>query len=541
MAYEPQDPDAHGSDPEGCEPEASEPEATDFEDSEHEDAPLSRDDPFMRVITGSDTSPDLSRDIRQYLRSGGEADVHFENYDGLPAAVRRVRATAQHDMPSPPAAWDHPHLVKILSDAEDVYREEAPAGTAAEDTRRLVMEAVPGGSAADLIEARGSLPVGEAVTLLVPIAQALTHLHAHGAVHGDVSAQNVMFRADGAPVLIDPGNARSLGAAPAKSFTEGFAPAEEVADQARDVWGWGALAWFVVTGELPVAAEHRVPLPLTVKGIDERFAQLIDDCLSVDPRERPAAEELAPEVLAVQEPEPLNIDEAVRAEGRALMLTQHRPGKRAAGARLGSRLRGAKITPTTAIIGVAALGMLTVAGLMVFAGPRSQDAAQATQTTVAKPVASASSTEDAPGKQAGSSQRASEDERLTRADVEKQLKARMAALKQRDVAALDKVYTVKAAGLKSDRQMLEKMQAEKQRFAGVEMKLERVSIDTKQKKGKLASAVVEVKLKAHSIETETGRVVSREAGRTDVLDVGFKRVGRSWKIETIAAAAKPKG
>ena len=151
MAYEPQDPDAHGSDPEGCEPEASEPEATDFEDSEHEDAPLSRDDPFMRVITGSDTSPDLSRDIRQYLRSGGEADVHFENYDGLPAAVRRVRATAQHDMPSPPAAWDHPHLVKILSDAEDVYREEAPAGTAAEDTRRLVMEAVPGGSAADLI------------------------------------------------------------------------------------------------------------------------------------------------------------------------------------------------------------------------------------------------------------------------------------------------------------------------------------------------------------------------------------------------------
>ena len=58
---------------------------------------------------------DVSRDIRSYLRSGGEADVHFETRGGHPVAVRRSRQPSQEPAQAVPAAWDHPHLVKIYS------------------------------------------------------------------------------------------------------------------------------------------------------------------------------------------------------------------------------------------------------------------------------------------------------------------------------------------------------------------------------------------------------------------------------------------
>ena len=497
---------------------------------------------------------DVSRDIRSYLRSGGEADVHFETRGGHPVAVRRSRQPSQECAQSVPAAWDHPHLVKIYSGELSGIRETDDPTFEAEDARQLVMEAVPGGSAAGLLEARGVLPVGEAVTLLVPIAQALAHLHAHGAVHGDVSPQNVMFRADGAPVLIDPGNARALGAAPGTSMTAGFAPVEEESTQSRDVWGWGALAWFVLTGESPGEAKSRIPLPLLVEGIDERFAQLIDDCLAADPGERPEAADIAAEVLAVQEPEPLNIDQAIRAEGRALMLTQHRPAKAASRRRqsrraskrgrerprflLGTLLNSVRVTPQFMIVTVAVLGMLTVASLLLFLSPRSQGEAQASR--IDEPTQPTTSVKES-GPASPPSSEASRQGKLSEKEVERQLESRIDALNRRDAVALEKVYTERAEGLKSDRTMIENMRSQKHRFSGVEMRLQRVGIRTGQSDAGSATATVELTLTAHTVETESGRVVAREPERTEALEVGFKRVGRSWKIDTISAAAKQKG
>lgn len=497
---------------------------------------------------------DVSRDIRSYLRSGGEADVHFETRGGHPVAVRRSRQPSQEPAQAVPAAWDHPHLVKIYSGELSGIRETDDPTFEAEDARQLVMEAVPGGSAAGLLEARGVLPVGEAVTLLVPIAQALAHLHAHGAVHGDVSPQNVMFRADGAPVLIDPGNARALGAAPGNAMTAGFAPADERTTQSRDVWGWGALAWFVLTGESPGEAKSRIPLPLLVEGVDERFAQLIDDCLAADPGERPEAPEIAAEVLAVQEPEPLNIDPAIRAEGRALMLTQHRPAKAASRRRESRRassrgrerpsfrvralLNSVRVTPQSMIVTVAVLGMLTIASLLLFLAPRSQGEAQASR--IDEPTQPTATVKES-GPASPPSPEASRQEKLSEKEVERQLESRIDALNRRDAVALEKVYTERAEGLKSDRTMIENMRSQKHRFSGVEMRLQRVGIRTGQADTAAASAVVELTLTAHTVETESGRVVAREPERTEALEVGFKRVGRSWKIDTISAAAKQKG
>ncbi|HEY5518046.1 MAG TPA: protein kinase, partial [Cellulomonas sp.] len=67
----------------------------------------------------------------------------------------------------------------------------------------LLVDHMPGPTLAALRSARGPLSVGEAVTLAVPLADALEALHAAGLVHGDVSPANVVIGLDGRPVLVD--------------------------------------------------------------------------------------------------------------------------------------------------------------------------------------------------------------------------------------------------------------------------------------------------------------------------------------------------
>jgi hypothetical protein len=66
----------------------------------------------------------------------------------------------------------------------------------------VVFERVPNGSLAELLVLRGRLDAGEVVTIIAPLAATLERMHAAGVGHGAVDARTVLFRADGAPVLI---------------------------------------------------------------------------------------------------------------------------------------------------------------------------------------------------------------------------------------------------------------------------------------------------------------------------------------------------
>lgn len=66
----------------------------------------------------------------------------------------------------------------------------------------VVFERLPNGSLAELLALRERLDAGEVVTIVAPLAAALERMHAAGVGHGAVSARTVLFRGDGAPVLI---------------------------------------------------------------------------------------------------------------------------------------------------------------------------------------------------------------------------------------------------------------------------------------------------------------------------------------------------
>ena len=72
----------------------------------------------------------------------------------------------------------------------------------------LVFRRLQRGSLAELLTRRAALDAGEAVTILAPIATCLARLHAAGVAHGALSPTSVMFRADGAPMLIGFGRAQ---------------------------------------------------------------------------------------------------------------------------------------------------------------------------------------------------------------------------------------------------------------------------------------------------------------------------------------------
>ncbi|TJY70749.1 serine/threonine protein kinase [Arthrobacter sp. CAU 1506] len=194
----------------------------------------------------------------------------------------------------------------------------------------LLLEYAAGGSLAALVAARGPVAVGEAVTLLSPIAQALDYLHGLGVVHGDVSPGNVLFTAVGKPLLADLGVARALGSvrAPAAG-TPGFkAPSRSVAegglDPEEDVYALAAIGWFALTGRVPGATAHRPPLGALVPDVPDELVALLEEGLAEHVDQRPSAAEFARRVIRTARPEALDLTASAHPSVASQLLT--RPG-----------------------------------------------------------------------------------------------------------------------------------------------------------------------------------------------------------------------
>ncbi len=122
------------------------------------------------------------------------------------------------------------------------------------------------GSLQRLLESQGLLPADRVTALGLDVARALLFAHSEGVLHGDVTPQNVLLRASGAPVLADFGLAvlRDYQGNVASGFTPAHAAPETVRydgaiDVRTDVYGLGSTLYTALAGRPPLPARPGEP------------------------------------------------------------------------------------------------------------------------------------------------------------------------------------------------------------------------------------------------------------------------------------------
>jgi serine/threonine protein kinase/Tol biopolymer transport system component len=212
------------------------------------------------------------------------------------------------------ASLNHPHIAAIYG-----VEESAAAG------RRmpvLVLELVDGETIEDRL-ARGPIPLGEATSIAVQVAEALEAAHDRGIVHRDLKPANIKIARDGKVKVLDFGLAKALdqdgassasdpmlsptltsGPATAMGLVMGtaayMAPEQargKAVDRRADIWAFGAVLYEMLAGVRPFPGETVSDTLAAVLTAAPDWSRLPADtprsvrtllarCLEKDPRQR---------------------------------------------------------------------------------------------------------------------------------------------------------------------------------------------------------------------------------------------------------------
>jgi serine/threonine protein kinase len=186
------------------------------------------------------------------------------------------------------ARFDDPNIVRI-------FRFFELNGTA-----YLVMEYCEGGCLNDRFSVDKTLSEEAVRLLLTPLMNGLQLVHDGGVYHRDIKPDNIMFRADGTPVLIDFGAARQNLGAKSRSITTivtpGYAPLEQYSSKGKlgawtDIYSLAAVAYACLTGKRPPDATERIIddeiEPFASSASASAFLKTIDKALAVKAADRP--------------------------------------------------------------------------------------------------------------------------------------------------------------------------------------------------------------------------------------------------------------
>ncbi len=225
-------------------------------------------------------------ELRARIGRGGMGEV-FEAVD------RRLDRTVAVKVLRPELASDRRFPARLRREARTVAGLAHPGIVAVhdfgEDGERvfIVMELVAGKTLADLRRDEGLLSPARAARIGMGAAQALSHAHARGVVHRDISPTNVMVTASGDVKVLDFGIARAArgSSRPGSGSTQGtvayVAPERlrgDAVDHRADLFSLGAVLAELVTGS---------PNPSTMpEGLPPRFAETLARCLRSSADER---------------------------------------------------------------------------------------------------------------------------------------------------------------------------------------------------------------------------------------------------------------
>ncbi|MEU0884565.1 serine/threonine-protein kinase [Lentzea sp. NPDC005914] len=206
------------------------------------------------------------------------------------------------------ARLHHPHAIAVFdvvgNDVEEPW---------------IVMEYLPSHSLSALIAERGPMKPAQAASIGAKVASALAAAHAAGIVHRDIKPGNVLIGHDGTVKITDFGIAKSTGdgtltdtgmIAGTPAYLAPEVARGEQPDAASDVFSLGATIYTAIEGEsifgpsdnsfglIYRAASGQLRDP---KNAGE-LTPLLNRLLSVDPKDRPTAQEAAD--LLAAEPQP---------------------------------------------------------------------------------------------------------------------------------------------------------------------------------------------------------------------------------------------
>jgi eukaryotic-like serine/threonine-protein kinase len=193
------------------------------------------------------------------------------------------------------ASLSHPNIIDVYDVGED------------DGTPFIVMELVRGQSLKEIIAADAPFHPDDVAELLEQIGGALDYAHVRGYVHRDIKPGNILVDGHGRARLVDFGIAKGLAdgdltEAGASLGTVGYLSPEQaaglMATPASDVYSAGVVAFEMLTGELPFAAETPVgvamrhvhdPAPRpshVVPGLPPQVDPIILRALAKDPTKR---------------------------------------------------------------------------------------------------------------------------------------------------------------------------------------------------------------------------------------------------------------
>lgn len=246
-------------------------------------------------------------EIQEEIGHGGMARVYRANDSKLrrPVAIKVLAPQLSLDPEfaqrfqreaTTTASLRHPGIVTIYDIGEQ------------DGFHYIAMELIRGRTLHTILEERGALGVGYAVSILDTLGQALDYAHRQGAVHRDVKPHNVMVDVDGRILLTDFGIAlppnedgkRLTRTGIFMGTPEYMSPEQAEArrvDGRSDIYSLGIVAYEIITGSVPFSgatpqiivahAQTPPPPPSSIAAhLPEELDMVVAKALAKDPQRR---------------------------------------------------------------------------------------------------------------------------------------------------------------------------------------------------------------------------------------------------------------
>ncbi|WP_068114872.1 serine/threonine protein kinase [Tropicimonas marinistellae] len=189
------------------------------------------------------------------------SDANAKDYQALLDLFRKeARALAM---------LEHPNIVRV----HEVFADNK--------TAYMALDFVEGKDLQSLIEDdREHFGPSRVRELMVTVLSAISHIHARGILHRDISPDNILIEKNGNPVLIDFGAARAQAARDASALQavkDGYSPHEfyqsrGIHSPESDIYSLAATFHFAITGEAPPPSPDR--LAAVAEGLPDPYEKL---------------------------------------------------------------------------------------------------------------------------------------------------------------------------------------------------------------------------------------------------------------------------